>query len=321
MMVLPEINYISYQVILLITVMLIKLVLSRSVDHEPLRFFQFYCQQLSKKVNKTSNSVKQQSIAGLAAIVVTLFPLVIILWLFADFVALDYLWHGLLLYLAFGSLNLQKINKSIAQALAANQSYIAKQTLKPLVLRETEQLSSVGLSKAAIEMQLLRTLQQGYTIVFIFLAFGPLAALTYRLLLEMHYCWNPKLIEFSHFGYYANALISICTWLPVRIFSLLLLLLSLGRNFLLFWRLSKGYFFQLNNNMAILLLALNLEVKLGGVAMYHEEKLRRNNFNDRAQQPEITDIIHANQQIKQVIAASLFCLITIAVTLVFIDAK
>ncbi len=38
------------------------------------------------------------------------------------------------------------------------------------MLRETESLSAVGLSKANIEMQLLRTLQQGYTVAFIFYA-------------------------------------------------------------------------------------------------------------------------------------------------------
>ncbi len=316
-----EINYFSYQVLLLVSVMLVKFSVSRFIEHEPLRVFQFYCQQLSNKVNKTSNSAKQQSIAGLVAIVVTLLPLAIILWLFADFVAVDYLWHGLLLYVAFGNFNLQKTNKIIAQALAGNQSYVAKQALKPLVLRETEQLSAVGLSKAAIEMQLLRTLQQGYTVAFIFLAIGPLAAFIYRLLLEMHYCWNPKLIDFFHFGYYASFLVSMLTWLPVRLFSLFLLFFSLGRNFLLFWRLSRRYLFQLNNNIAILLLALNLEVKLGGVAMYQQDKLRRTNFNDRAQQPKITDIIHANQQLKKVIAVSLFCLVTIAVTLLIIDSK
>ncbi|MBU2894077.1 cobalamin biosynthesis protein [Colwellia sp. D2M02] len=319
MMALTEINDFSYQVIILLVVMLTKLTISRFIEHEPLRFFQFYCQQLSNKVNKSSNSAQQQTVAGFVAIVVTLLPLAVILWLFADFVALDYLWHGLLLYCAFGGFSLQQTTKHIAQAIVGNQSYVAKQTLAPWVLRETEQLSAVGLSKAAIEMQLLRTLQQGYTVAFIFLTLGPLAALLYRLLLEMHYCWNPKLTQFNHFGYCASVLVNICQWLPVRLFALQLLIFNLGKNFLLFWRLSRGFIFQLNNNIAILLLALSLEVKLGGVAMYQQTKLRRVNFNDLAQQPKVTDIIHANKQIKQVIAMSLLYVITLAVTCTFIN--
>ena len=312
---LQELNNFSYQVLILLAVMLIKTIVSRFAAHEPLRFFQFYCQQLSNKVNNLGNSIKQQRIAGLVAIVVTLTPIAIILWLFADFVAVDYLWHGLLLYIALGSFTLQSTNKSIAQALVAKQNYVAKQTLQPWVLRETEQLSAVGLSKAAIEMQILRTLQQGYVVAFIFLFVGPLAALSYRLLLEMHYCWNIKIAQYSHFGFYANMLVKLCQWLPVRVFSMNLLMLNIGRNLLLFWRLSKGYFFELNNNLVISLLALNLGVKLGGVAMYEDEKLRRTNFNDRAQQPNITDIIHANKAIKMVVWFSLSCVIFIAVVL------
>lgn len=88
-------------------------------------------------------------------------------------------------------------------------------------------------------MQLLRTLQQGYTVAIIFLIAGPLAALSYRLLLEMHYCWNTKLISHKYFGLYSKHLVNLLQWLPVRVFSLLLLFTSIGKNFVLFWRLSK----------------------------------------------------------------------------------
>jgi len=308
----------SYQVLILVLVLVLKTIISHFVNHEPLRAFQFYCQKLSDKVNNRKNSEQQQIIAGLVAILVTLLPIAIILWLFSDFVAVDYLWQGLMLYFSLGTMCLQATNKSIAKALVAKKNYEAKQLLNALVLRDTTQLSAVGLSKAAIEMQLLRTLQQGYVVVFIFLFFGPLAAFCYRLLLEMHYSWNPKLTRFTSFGFYSAQLVYLCQWLPVRLFSVSLLLLNIGRNCLLTWRLSKAYFFQLNNHFAMSLLALVLEVKLGGVAMYQQNKLRRISFNDLAKQPEAADIIHANKQIKQVIWLSLIGIVTVAITLVFI---
>jgi adenosylcobinamide-phosphate synthase len=100
-------------------------------------------------------------------------------------------------------------------------------------------------------------------------------------------------------------------WLPVRIFSTLLIFTSIGKNFVLFWRLSKQHFFQLDNNIALLLLALNLEVKLGGVALYDDQnqgkqKLRKVSVNDLARQPQITDIIHASGKIRGIIYISLF---------------
>ncbi len=314
---LTEINSFSYSVLILLLVILLKALVTHFIQHEPLRFFQFYCLQLASKVNKPENSAEQQIIAGSVAIIVTLTPTVVILWLFEVFVEVDYLWQGLLLYFSISSFGIKQVNKSIAQAIVAKQNYLAKQTLSSWVLRDTEQLSGLGMSKAVIEMQLLRTLQQAYVVAIIFILFGPLATASYRLLLEMHYSWNTKIEKFQSFGKPASQLINLFQWLPVRVFSLLLLFLTIGRNFSLFWRLSKKYFFQLNNNYVISLLALSLEVKLGGIAMYQKSKLGRVSFNDLAKQPQATDIIHANKQIKRVIWLSLFFVSFLALILAF----
>jgi len=323
---LPSLSHFSYQVLILITALVSKSIISHFMIHEPLSFFQFYCTKLSDKVNKSSNSPQQRTIAGLIAIVVTLAPIIIMLWLFAAFIAVDFLWQLTLVYCSIGSLGLSKINTTIAQALVAKQNYLAKQTLQPWLLRATEPLSSLGLSKAAIEMKLLRTLQQGYGVAVIFLIAGPLAALSFRLLLEMHYCWNTKLEKFTHFGHYSKSLVDILLWLPVRIFALLILFTCLGKNFLLFWRLSKKHFFELNSNMALLLLALSLEVKLGGVAMYANtfsgrSKLRKLSVNDLARQPQVTDIIHGNNKVNYLVGFSLVFIVLIAVAVEFISAN
>jgi len=322
----PALSSFSYQLLILLTVILVKAIVSHFVYHEPLRFFQFYCQKLSGKVNKPQNSSKQQAIAGLVALIITLLPILIILWMFESFVEVNFLWQFLLLYIAMGSFGLTQTSKTIAQAIASKQNYLAKQTLAPWVLRETESLSSLGLSKTSIEMQLLRTLQQGYTVAVIFIIFGPLMAIGYRLLLEMHYCWNTKLVKHKHFGLYSKHLVNLIQWLPVRVFSLLLLFASVGKNFILFWNLSRQYFFQLNNNIAILLLALNLEVKLGGVAIYDgkehsKEKLRTISFNDLARQPQALDIIHANKRIHGIIYITLFFVALLAVAIEFVMAN
>lgn len=316
----------SYQLLILFTVISSKTIITHFVYHDPLRFFQFYCQKLSDKVNKQDNAQNQQTIAGLIAIVVTLAPIIIILWLFESFVEVDFIWQALLLYIALGSFELTKINKEIVQALTTKQKHVARETLQPWVLRETAPLSNLGLSKACIEMTLLRTLQQGYTVAFLFIALGPLMAISYRLLLEMHYCWNTKLVTHKHFGIYAKHFTNLITWLPVRVFSLLLLLFHKSGNFILYWHLSRKYFFQLNNNVALLLLALNLSIKLGGVAIYDDkkhpqEKLRKISFNEIAKQPQISDITQANKQINNIIYISLFFMCLCVITIDFIAAN
>jgi adenosylcobinamide-phosphate synthase len=316
----------SYQLLILLTAIICKGFISHFSLHEPLRFFQFYCQKLSDKVNKPKNSPQQQAISGLVAILITLLPIAAILWLFEAFIEVDFLWQCFLLYLAIGAFGLSQINKSIAQALVAKQSYLAKQMLRPWVLRATEPLSSLGLSKAAIEMKLLRTLQQGYAVAVIFLMAGPLAAISFRLLLEMHYCWNTKLEKFSHFGLHSKLIVNLLQWLPIRIFSLLILFTSIGKNFRLFWRLSKKHFFQLDNNIALLLLALSLEVKLSGVAMYAKAdgvntKLHKISFNDLARQPQVTDIIHANNKVNYLVWFSLFIMALSAISIELVIAN
>ncbi len=314
MTILNQLTPFSYHVLILIAVLVIKYLVDNFVTTEPLAAFRFYCQQLSNKVNKAVNSAQQQTIAGLVAIIITLIPVIIILWLFADFVAVDYLWQGLLLYISLGRLTLAQINQTIAQAIVSKQSYLAKQTLKPWLLRETTQLSAVGLSKAAIEMYLLRSLQQTYAVAFIFITCGSLAALSYRLLLEMHYCWNTKLPQFKYFGFYSQLLVQLLQWIPSRLMALLILVSSLGKNNGLSWRLSREHFLKLNNNFILAVHGFSLAVKLGGVAMYQGEKLRKLAFNELAKQPEAQDVIKGNRQINFVIYTSLFLLTVCAIS-------
>jgi len=295
----PEITGFSFSVLLLFSVLLVKFIVTRFSDPQPLAYFRFYCQRLADKVNKSGNSQQQQAIAGLVAIVVTLLPLLVILWLFEAFIEVPWLWQGLLLYLALGSLNLGESSLIVAKALSGQQKYLARETLAPWLLRDTEQLSPMGLSKSCIEAQLLHHCALLFTVSFYFLLGGALAAIGYRLLLEMHFSWNIKRQQFLYFGRPANHLIKILQWLPVRLFACLLILFTSGTNLVLFTRLLKPYFFRLNNDLLIYSFALTLGIKLGGVASYDQQKLRRTAFNDPGRQPEPADIIHAGKRIKQ----------------------
>jgi adenosylcobinamide-phosphate synthase len=311
----------TWSVFLLSSVILLKWLINRFVNktqYDPLSAFQFYCQQLAKKVNKSSNSHSQQKIAGFIAIAVTIAPLVIILWLFEAFIEVLSLWQAMLLYFALGSLNLGQNGKRLAKLLVANKQYDAKKHLQHFVLRDTQPLSTMGLSKAGIEMQLLKTLQQQVTVVFVFITLGALAAFTYRLLLEMHYSWNTKQDNHADFGQPISVIVAILQWLPVRLFTLLLLLSTTRINITLCWRLIRGQFFQLNNNIALNCLALSLQTKLGGVAMYNGVKVRKISFNDQGRQPEPSDLIHADKQLKPPLLLGSITIIFIAIIIFFI---
>lgn len=299
--------------VMLLLMIALKALIGVFVTQQPLAFFNFYCQRLADKVNKTNNSARQQNISGLIAILVTLAPLLAILWLFETFIEVTWLWHGLLLYFALGNIGLGKINKHIARELVANNNYLAKQATSSLLLRETDKLSTLGISKACIEMQILRSSQQLVCVGFYYLIFGPLAALTFRLLLEMHYVWNIKIFRFIHFGAAVNHIVKLLQWPPSRILSLILLLGTVGQNTKLCWRLTRGKYFRIGNDLLLHILALSLEIKLGGVAMYKGNKLRKVSFNDQARQPQATDIIHASKRINYALYICILLVMMVAI--------
>jgi len=286
----------TQSIAILFTVIAIKLLLSKLAPHSPMKYFQFYCTRLAEKVNKPTNGQSQQVTAGVLATLITLTPIVIILWLFESFVEVTYLWQALLLFLAFDKIDIQSHTKQIAKYLTSNKKFEAKEELSKFVLRDTKQLSTLGLSKASIETLVLTTIQQILTVCFIFICFGALTAFTYRLILEMHYSWNQKLSLYQYFGAFVGKLVELIQWLPCRAFSLSLLVIHLTGDFLLIFRLAKRHFFRFNNNIAIAVMALTLGCKLGGPAIYEGEKKQRPRFNDHGKQPEISDIIHANRK-------------------------
>ncbi len=284
-------------------------------------FLQFYCQQLAEKVNKDQHSVNHKKIAGFIATLITFTPLVIILWLFADFIAVPVIWDSLLLFIAFGGFQLDSVARKEAIYLSEQDKYQAKQTLAPHLLRDTEQMSPLGLTKATIEMLLLKKFQQQFTLGCYFLLFGPLAALSYRLLLEMHYNWNVKLTNFRAFGRFVNQIVALLQWLPGRLYLFTLMLISLNSSTFLYWRLIRQHFFKLNNNIMLGYFAYCLSIQLGGVAMYNKEKLRRISFNQQARQPEPKHIILAIKQLNLLNTLVIGILVSITIILTILNTN
>jgi adenosylcobinamide-phosphate synthase len=299
----------NQQVLLLVGVIILKVAIQRIAPHHPWVGFRFYCLKLAEKVNKSENSDNQKHIAGFVAVMITFAPLWIIAWLFESLVAVPILWQGFLLYLTLGAGDIFKISHNVAVALTANDNYKAKQLLAPVTLRDTSQLSTLGLAKATIEMQIITHLQQYLVVGILFLVFNPLVAFGYRLMLEMHYSWNTKRQQYLYFGAFADRIIKLVQWLPNRMFVLLALLLTVGQNFLLIWRLTMTYFFKSSNDCVLAFFAPAHNIRLGGVAMYDNEKLRRNSFNDNGRQPEPKDIIHTQRFIWRIYALFIVLLV------------
>ena len=311
----------AQDIVLLLAVIAIKFVIAKLSTPAQGNFFHFYCLQLANKVNKAHHSKRHKQIAGAIATLITLIPIVVILWLFEQFIALPWLWSALLLYFSLGPMQLNAIAKQEAKYLADQDKYQAKQLLAPFVLRDTEQLSPLGLIKASIEMLVLKSSQQYIVISCCFLLFGPLVAFSYRMLLEMHYSWNIKRLEFNPFGQFVHQLVALAQWLPNRVMLLALMLTSMSAATLLHWRLIKCHLFRLNNDILLGYFAYCLGIQLGGVAMYDRVKLRRVSFNQQARQPEVKHILLAIKQLNLVTTLLLGLLLSILILVTIIKVN
>jgi len=310
----------AMSIVILLLVAGIKIISAKFSSSSSNSIFSLYCQELAKKVNKESNSNNHRKIAGFIATMITATPLLLIIWLFEAFVSVPWLWSSLLLYFSLGGFSLNRIAKKEANALLGQDKYQAKQIIAPHILRDSQQMSPLGLTKATIEMILLKKLQLQFAVGFFFLIFGPFAALSCRLVIEIHYQWNIKRDKFIAFGEFINRLYLLLIWLPSRVFFFIFMITSLNRHSLLYWRLVKTYFFQLNNNLLISFLAFILGVKLGGVAMYDKNKLRRASFNEQGQQPEPKHIILAIKQLNLVMTLVIGLLISMTIILAILNS-
>ena len=129
----------------------------------------------------------------------------------------------------------------------------------------------------------------------------------------MHYVWNIKLSRYIYFGAAINHIVKLFQWFPSRIFAIILLIGTVGKSPVLCWRLTRSKFLQTGNGLLLHILALGLEIKLSGVAMYQGNKLRKTSFNDHARQPQATDIIHANKRINYALYICILLVMMVAI--------
>lgn len=296
--------------LILASVIIIKFIITSIRKDNSNNIFSLYCHQLALKVNRPTNTKSQQKVAGWLALLMSLSIIIIFLWLFEIFIEVIWLWEAVLLYFSVGNFKGLKLGNSLIKQLNNQNNAQAKEELQPLVLRECQQLSQLGLTKACIEMQLLKFTQLWLVPSLIFVLISPLTALAFKVILTMHYQWNIKEKNFENFGYAAALLVNLIQWLPSKLLGIAFLFTHANSHFLLHWRLAWADIFTLNNNFLLHTFSLINSIQLSGVAIYQGFKVRKKAFNTKARQPEIKDIKAANIKltIAVIVLAIVFCL-------------
>lgn len=228
---------------------------------------------IGKKVlPKSPDSVAQHRISGILAIFVLCFPLLLITVFVLVFAEYSFFFDALFLMIALRYQPVTRRARQIGLWLKQGKKQLARDQLKHMVLRQTDSLTELGLSKACIEAVLLRYCYQYTTVLFWYLLAGGVGALLYRFLYEMSQAWNIKQAAYRHFGRPVSWLCFYLQWIPVRLTAVLLMLVVNLKNAFRAIRGLKG-----GVSAHTLLLAIcggAIGIQLGGPAIYNGTKVR-----------------------------------------------
>lgn len=277
------------QPLLALLMIVLSTLLPLPASYQPLQLFRVVAVAMAKKVNKPAYSAKQLQLSGSLAMLLLLLPILALATAFAQLSQWPELWQALLLYCCLDWQQQRQQALAVSQSLDKQQLNLARDQLQPLLLRQTQQMSAIGLTKACIETLSLRFAKQWFSVLFWFMLGGGIAALSYRLLQELQQCWNPKLTQFQHFGRPAANLVRLLSFIPVLLCGTLVALLRQWRQSLVYFRFSQDGLLRLPQRWLLAASSAALARNLAGPLYYGHEKQRRVRIGP-ATEPQSSDI-------------------------------
>ena len=299
---------------ILLGALLLERLLAVPVQFHPLGFFRAMALGVSAKVHRPTKpaAAAQQKLAGLLSIPTLLLPFLFLIYMMMKVAEFPLLFDTLLLWLCLAWTPLRRDTKAAAKALDKNQKGVARARLAPWLLRKTDNLSPMGLCKAAVEMVMLRSCKEYFAVIFYYITFGAFFALCYRLIVILNQCWNPKLDRYRHFGKAAHWLAFILQWLPSRLCWLTLVLLGHLRQSVKLARKAR----QWGNDSSLAILSATagaFNLALGGPVYYNENKLRRPHIaSDKPREPDSKAVRQAMMMVEKQLAVWLLFILLVS---------
>jgi adenosylcobinamide-phosphate synthase len=241
--------------------------------YHPISLATMSAHNMAKKVLAPHmQSIRQQLISGGLAVLVLLFPVIVIIAVFIYLSEYPIFFEALMLLVALRFQNIIHQTNKITAYLQSDKKILARQTVSSLCLRETVNMSPLGLIKANVESLLLRYSYGFCSVLFWYVVLGGAGAVIYRILYEISLAWNNKLNRFQHFGKPVRYIVNILNWIPVKL---------AGLSFMLTVNITQGVSAILNplsyksDHLYVLnVCGSSLGIELGGPAYYDQQKVR-----------------------------------------------
>ena len=223
---------------------------------------------LAKRVYRSTESTSYQYLSSSLCFTLVILVIMTLVILLLEFAYYPELLAGLILYLSLEWRTVESKTLRIARLLKQNQKATARELLKPLLARQVNTLSSPGICKAAMEALILRVARHYFSVIFIYLLFGPMAALAYRLLTLIHQAWRRDLLPNSPFLKSLSGLLFIIEWLPTRLLALTIAASKASKLSIHYIKHYGRHFYQTNSGWLLSCCSASIGVQLGGPAIY-----------------------------------------------------
>lgn len=223
---------------------------------------------LGKRVYREREPKSYLYLSSSLCFILTLLVIMTLVVLLIEFAYYPELLAGLILYLSLEWRSIETKALRIARLVKQNQKATARELLKPLLARQVNALSSAGICKAAMEMLILRVARHYFSVIFIYLLFGPITALSYRLLTLMHQAWRKNTLPNSPFLKPLAWLLYIIEWLPTRLLALTIAASKDSKLSIHYIKHYGRHFYQTNSGWLLSCCSASVGVQLGGPAIY-----------------------------------------------------
>lgn len=281
-------------VCVLLIALLVDTVWQWPVAYHPLSLLQILANKMGNKVVPSASYAKSQHvISGMLGAMLLVVPLCLLLLTIRSLAEIPSLFDLLVLLVIIDFGRTQQYYNAVLLAERKKQKLLARETLAKLVKRDTATLSDIGIAKAAVESLVLRFHHQYIMSVVIYLVAGSVAALAYRMLLEITWQWHFRTPKFAFFVRPARAMVGA---LQSLLLVVTLFLIGLTNNPLTsFGALLRA---PVKNCSAILLAAFGgaLGVSLSGPAIYQGSKLRFPKVGGK-REIKLSDLVYAKRAV------------------------
>ena len=264
------------------------------LSSHPLTLMRYLVKQMGARVLPGKEyPPKQHYISGSLAAVVLLGPLIVCLGMLVYMAEYPVFFEVVIMMTVLDFGYQRKQFGKVLTVVGKNKKVLTREILSTIVARDCARLSDVGVAKAAIESLWLKFLYLYCGVIFYFVLAGPVAALTYRLLLLTSWQWHYRHPAMKHF---AKPIRTLMQWLvlpPALCGALVTLTVSHPvRGLQAVKHCPVG---DKTSRLLALFGAVN-NIQLGGPAIYHNKTFRYPRVGS-AELVKYSDMIRAKRTI------------------------